>query len=237
MTIGRIERVFRFCMAIALIPLCVAVTYVTRDMMAASVATTDRFIASAFALIGGGIVWACVYIFLPPPMHAYILGHELTHAIWGMIFGARFSKLKVGASGGSVRLTKTNTLITLAPYFFPFYTMLLAGAWFMLGLLVDLSHYLLLFHFLVGVTWSFHITFTCNSLLIRQPDIVACGRFFSYILIYLLNVAGIGFWIMCATPVTDTAFADALLSHTGQAYAWTGSIVKTGLLALWALCP
>ncbi len=217
---------FRFCAAVALLPLCVAVTGAARDMLAASVAASDRFLVSVLALAGGGIAWACVYTFLPHPVRTYIFGHELTHAIWGMVFGARFSNLKVGASGGSVRLTKTNTLVTLAPYFFPFYTMLLALVWFVLGRFADLSPFLPLFLFLVGVTWSFHITFTLNSLLIRQPDIAACGRFFSYVLIYLLNVAGIGLWIVCATPVSDTALADALGIHTLRAYAWTGTMLQ-----------
>ena len=42
--------------------------------------------------------------------------------MWGLLFGARPSDVRVSASGGSVRLSKSNLLITLAPYFFPFYT-------------------------------------------------------------------------------------------------------------------
>ncbi len=216
-----IRKWIRFVTALLLLPLCVAVTRATVEMVFISSASTSPFAPPALALAVGGVLWTIGYMFLPHPMRAYILAHELTHAVWGMIFGARVSNLDVRPTGGSVRLSKTNTLITLAPYFFPFYTILLVGVRLLLGLFMDPSPYHLVWLFLIGLSWSFHITFTLNSLLIRQPDIVTCGRLFSYVLIYLLNVAGVGLWIVFTTPAPFVSFADALTSHTRSAYTLT----------------
>ena len=34
-------------------------------------------------------------LFLPRPIRTYVLGHELTHALWGLLMGARIGKIKV----------------------------------------------------------------------------------------------------------------------------------------------
>ena len=36
---------------------------------------------------------------LPPLTRTYVLGHELTHALWTVLFGGRASGLKVGDAG------------------------------------------------------------------------------------------------------------------------------------------
>jgi len=220
------NRVARFVAALLLLPLCAAVTRAMLDMVFISSTAASPLAPPALALAGGAAAWLAVFFFLPHPMRAYILGHELTHAVWGLAFGARVSGLSVRSSGGSVRLTRTNTLITLAPYFFPFYTMLLVAIRLALGLFLDPAPYHLLWLFLIGLSWCFHLTFTINSLLIRQPDIAVCGRLFSYALIYLLNLAGVGLWIVCTTAASGTDFADALTRRTRAAYAGAAALVS-----------
>ena len=97
-------------------------------------------------------------------------------------------------SGGSVRLTKSNMLITLAPYFFPFYTFLV-----IIGALVTYAFfrplpYLPLWLFLIGFTWSFHVLFTLETLGQRQPDVKLYGRIFSWTFIFIVNVAIVLVW-------------------------------------------
>ena len=82
------------------------------------------FSAESIALLSGLIVFLAVWKLLPDLTRIYVLGHELTHALWGLAFGAKVSNLKVRSTGGSVTLTKSNVWITLAPYFFPFWTMI-----------------------------------------------------------------------------------------------------------------
>ncbi len=148
----------------------------------------QRLDVTTWWFIGGFVVWLLLYFLLPRPMWTYVLGHELTHAIWGLIMGAKVSRLKVSERGGSVTLTKSNILITLAPYFFPFYTVvtlivyLVAGAW------LDMTTYQPFWYAIFGLTWSFHLTFTLSMLSLRQPDILEHGRLFSYTLIYCINL-------------------------------------------------
>ncbi|MFO1511751.1 MAG: hypothetical protein U1F83_02370 [Verrucomicrobiota bacterium] len=64
------------------------------------------------------------FLLLPKPMWIYVVGHELTHAIWVWLFGGSVKKFKASSSGGHVIVDKNNFLISLSPYFFPFYVVL-----------------------------------------------------------------------------------------------------------------
>ena len=117
----------RFLLAGAALPLAWGVTRSLVDVMGEIPAEGGAVVPlGAVAVIAGLVAQLAVWKFLPLPVRAYVLGHELTHALWGLLFGARVSKLRVGTSGGSVTLSKSNVWITLAPYFFPFYTVVVA---------------------------------------------------------------------------------------------------------------
>ena len=139
-----------------------------------------------------------------------MLGHELTHAISGLLFGAKASGLKVGATGGSVRLTKSNFIITLSPYFFPFYTAIVVAAALVTrycqGALPCRAAWLAA----IGFTWSFHLCFTIQSLCERQPDIEEYGKIFSWSLILLMNALGAILWIVCTAKIPPREAAAAV---------------------------
>jgi len=219
------RRFLTILLGVALLPLCVAVTCAIVDVLSNAEGKGALFSTEAVCLLAGFLVWFLCWFFLPQPMRAYILGHELTHALWAMLFGGKAKDLRVTAKGGSVRVTKSNVLITLAPYFFPFYTIVLIFIRLLLGFFFDLTPYASVWLFLVGFTWSFHFTFTLQSLMIRQPDIQEHGRLFSYVLIYLLNMLGIGLWIVCTTSVSVAYFISSLISHTTGVY-----------LSIWQWC-
>jgi hypothetical protein len=216
------SRIIRFLIGLVLLPLCVAVTLATSDLLRSLPTDPDWLVSpQTAALAGGYLVWLAVFLLLPLPVRTYIWGHELTHALWGLLFGARIHKIKVQSKGGCVHLSKSNTLITLAPYFFPFYTLLVLLLRAVLGLMTPMHPYELAWLFLVGLTWGFHFTFTVHSLVIRQPDIVVCGRLFSYVLIYLLNLIGIGLWVVSTTPATARELGGLMVDRTVQAYVET----------------
>lgn len=176
---------------------------------------------SVWGLVIGFVLWVVLYLCLPRPMRTYVLAHELTHALWGWVMGARVSKLRVGKSGGSVSLSKDNFLVTLAPYFFPLYTVMVILGYGLVTLFVDLHTYEPFWLGLVGLTWGFHLTFTISTLLTHQPDIKAYGRLFSYSLIYLFNVLGICLWIVGVASPTLQAFVGRLGQDIGL--AWTAT--------------
>jgi hypothetical protein len=228
MSTGKTNRGLKLALAILLLPACAGATGATWDLGRALLA--GRPGGAAWAFGAGYGLWLAVFALLPKPTRTYVLGHELTHALWAWLMGARVSGLRVSKTGGQVRTTKTNWAITLAPYFFPFYAMLfLAG--FLIGHMIwDFSrHYWTLF-FLVGLGWSFHVTFTLMVLItVSQPDVQSQGTLFSAVVIYLMN--------LLTMTVTATLLSSALgwalwsrafWENIAGSYMWT--LDKFGLL-------
>lgn len=193
-----------------LLPFCAAATGTVWKLVPAAVAAGQTSPALAIGLAGGFLLWLVLFLCLPRPVTAYVFAHELTHALWGWVMGARVSRFRVGARGGSVTLSKSNFLITLAPYFFPLYTILVIALHGLLALFYDLRAYEPLWLGFVGLTWSFHLTFTVTTLRQRQPDIRIHGRLFSYALIYLLNLLGVGLGIVAVAAPTLADFGAQL---------------------------
>jgi hypothetical protein len=196
-------RILRFLFGVLLIPVCVAATGVVLDLVrAAHPASAAAVPAPVWALGGGFLLWIVFYFTLPRPVRTYVLAHELTHALWGWLMGARVTKMKVSKQKGYVVLSKSNLLITLAPYFFPLYTVLVVAGYYVASLFWEVERYHLVWLALVGLTWGFHFTFTISTLLQHQTDIQAYGHVFSYAVIYLLNVLGIGLWVVMVSSAT-----------------------------------
>ncbi|MGE4489836.1 MAG: hypothetical protein AB7E95_09865, partial [Kiritimatiellales bacterium] len=118
-----------------------------------------------------------------------------------------------------VMLSKSNFLISLAPYFFPFYTLLVLLLWAVAGFFVDLMNYEVWKLALVGLTWGFHVTFTLYMLSQHQPDVQEHGRLFSYVMIYLINLIFVVLWVIIVGTPTFGGALDRLVSETLSAYS------------------
>lgn len=212
-------RLLRFLAGAALLPLCVSVSLALLETLRSIPSSGTLLSPETLWLLTGYLLWLGMWFFLPQPVRTYVVAHELTHALWGMLFGARVRNLKVSSKGGSVSLSKSNLLITLAPYFFPLYTVIVILLLLLTRCFFDPVPLPLAWLFLVGLTWGFHVTFTVQSLMTAQPDIQAYGRLFSYVVIYLFNLVGVGLWVVCTTPATFGTFAAALVAHTVNVYA------------------
>lgn len=139
-------------------------------------------------LIGGIGCWLIVYVLLPKPMLIYVFGHELTHAFWAWIFGGKLKRFKATSKGGYVVVTKDNFVISLAPYFFPIYAIIVVVLYMVGDIIWDFHKYRSIFHILLGAAYAFHITFTIYVLAEEQPDILLHGRLFSIAVIFLGNI-------------------------------------------------
>lgn len=203
-------RLCRVLIGLALLPLCGAASRACFRLVRELQPGRTPMPPDACWLIGGFVFWLLLYAVLSHPVRTYVLAHELTHALWGWVMGARVSNLKVKGESGSVTLSKTNFLIILAPYFFPLYTVLTLAVYGILGLFVAVEQYHLWWMGMIGFTWGFHFTFTIKTLLQKQSDIRTCGHLFSYSVIYLMNVLGIGLWVVAVTPATLERFVALL---------------------------
>lgn len=162
----------------------------------------------------GVVLWLVTFFGLPRPLWLYVFGHELTHAIWVLIMGGRVHKFHVGRDGGHILADRTNTWIALAPYFFPVYSVLAIAVYGLCGLFFDVAPYRQLLYAVIGVTWAFHLSFTCWMIPKGQPDLHYGGTFFSLILIYLLNLALLAVLLIIASPqITWLGFGKELLQN------------------------
>ncbi len=222
----------RLIVGLALLPACWGVSRAFVDSLVAAAGHTGLNVES-LSLLGGIAAFALAWMALSHPVKAYVLGHELTHALWGLFFLARPSDLTVAADGGSVRLSKTNMLITLAPYFFPFYTFVVIVCALVTSAFMRPLPCLPLWLFLIGFTWAFHVLFTLETLGHRQPDVKAYGRIFSWTFIFLVNVLLVLVWLAAMTPLTFSALADSLLSRVSSAYVSAALSSWNGCIWLW----
>jgi hypothetical protein len=216
-------KLAKLLVGLLLIPVCIAITRTIGSLIQAIPSSPEVFIPTpAIALAGGLGLWLLLYMVLPRPARTYVLAHELTHALWGSLMGARVVDMKISKETGSVTLSKTNFLITLAPYFFPLYTVLVIAAYYLLSMFMDVATYYLWWLGLVGLSWGFHFTFTLNTLLQRQTDIRDNGHLFSYTVIYAMNALGIALWIVLVSSAT-----------LGQLFDFLVADLKASALLVW----
>ena len=222
----------RLLVGLSLLPLCWGVSRAFLDALVVAADSTGWMSAEALSLFAGILAFAFAWLALSHPVRLYVLGHELTHALWGLLFGARPSDVRVSASGGSVRLTKSNLLITLAPYFFPFYTFIVIVVALITSAFIRPLPCLPLWMFLVGFTWSFHVLFTLETLTQRQPDVKLYGRIFSWVFIFLVNVAIILVWLATMTPLAFVDLGQILWQRTVSAYLGVWSFAWSSFFGL-----
>lgn len=114
----------------------------------------------------GFVAYLVVHILFYKPVFIHVMAHELTHALWAFLFGGKTKKLEVSSEGGRVLISKSNFLITLAPYFFPLYTFL-----FSVVFAIAQDRFRPYVAFFVGASLSFHLALTLYSLRTSQSDL------------------------------------------------------------------
>lgn len=187
-----------------LLPLCVgAASAVWRILLEFGSADTIWV-----PLVGGAVCWGVVYILLPRPMWLYVVGHELTHAVWTWLCGGQVSKIRMSSEGGHVVVSKTNFVIALAPYFFPFYAVMVVLLFLAGRQALPWDQLEVWFLVLLGAAYAFHVTLTGHALKTRQSDISEHGYIFSATIILIGNalVLLVGIPLLTSDPTIPTAF-------------------------------
>jgi len=203
----------KLLIAILLLPVCVgAAEALWKVMRVCGDADT-----SLIPIGAGATCWLAIYLLLPKPMWVYVVGHELTHAIWVWLFGGSVKKFKASSNGGHVIVDKNNFLISLSPYFFPFYAVMVVAVFLVGHLIWNWKGFFLWFHLLVGAAYAFHVTLTVHTLKTQQSDITSQGYLFSAVVIFLGNVLVLLVGLPLLTAKVDlTTMLGWWLENTGK---------------------
>lgn len=203
---------------ILLLPICYITTTTFLGVFAdESTARALLHSAPLWFFSTGVVLWVIAFVGLPRPLYLYVLGHELTHALFVYLCGGKVTAFKVDRSGGHIVTNRNNVLISLSPYFFPLYSTLAILIFAIAGLFVDLAaihpnailfghvsfSWSWLLFLLIGFTWAFHFTFTAWMISKDQPDLKQNGTFFSLTFIYLINLLILSAFLVLASKSTS----------------------------------
>ena len=183
------KRVLKLLLGIFITPVCIGVSIGLYEQLS-QIKVISYYHQKYFAI--GIVAYLAVHALIFKPSYLYIFSHEFMHAIATWISGGRVTAFKVSPKGGSVAVTKSNIFIALAPYFFPFYTIVVTLIFFATKFFFKNSIDYNPFLFAIGFTLAFHIILTVDFLKIRQTDLMHAGYFFSICLIYIVNLVVIG---------------------------------------------
>ncbi len=149
-------------------------------------------------------------------MWLYVAGHEITHAIFVLICRGNVAKVHISSDGGHILTNRNNFLISLSPYFVPFYTCIVIVIWALLDWMVfasDTPHTNWLYGS-IGFTWMFHLSFTVWMIRRDQPDVEQNGKLFSFTMIFVSNMLVISALLIMASPTaTFRNFARAFVAN------------------------
>ena len=118
---SRVLLAVLFAAAFALVPALAAVPRALRllEVLAPEGPSVLGLSAPAGSFLLGACLFALAFVAVRIPAIAYVSVHETTHALFGLLSGARVTRLRVSEEAGSVDVSRPNALNLLAPYFFP----------------------------------------------------------------------------------------------------------------------
>jgi hypothetical protein len=210
--------VCKFFFSVLLWPLAGCLAWVLAAAMARLPWSQDRLLAFS----SGFGAYLAVQIFFWRPLFMYVMGHELTHALAAVLQGGRADDLQVSSRGGRVKVSVSNFLVALAPYFFPIYTFVVVLVYW----IADPKFHLPLL-FALGVSLAFHLALTAFSLREHQSDIEEVGWLFAFPFIGIANLLIIAFLMSVCVP-GHFMFKNYLI-ETGQAVQWVARTVISAL--------
>jgi hypothetical protein len=173
---------------------------------------------------GGALAYGLLQVLVSKPLFFYVLGHELTHAMASWLQGGRADDLQVSTSkGGSVKVSRSNALVALAPYLFPLYTFMVLG----IVLVFDPNPSRLpLILFLYGFTLAFHGALTLHTLAEHQSDLEEVGWFLAIPLILCVNAIVVVLILSLSFPEAPSflAFLKAVSIDSWSLVLWARSL-------------
>ena len=202
---SRVVRTTKWLTGLLLLPVCWILFETFVVLLQSDTLAGHYWRTREFAFFGLGAAAWLVLFFLArcrAMLWLYVAGHELTHALFVLICRGKVGRVHVSSSGGHILTNRNNFLISLSPYFFPFYSAVVVAGWVLLCWVVaeQARPDPVWLYGLIGFTWSFHFSFTVWMILREQPDVEQNGRLFSFTVIFAANLLLICGMIVVASP-------------------------------------
>ena len=224
-------RFLRWVVALLLLPVCFVTTYTLISQFSNETIHRRMWVTREFWYFTTGalsmVTWFFSGLLQKMFLFLYVLGHELTHAIFVFCHLGKVSGMKVSVHGGYIATNKSNILISLSPYFFPFWSMVLLLLYGILGYCFKLPHYSdQILYALLGASWTFHLLWTLWMIPRDQPDLKENDTFFSLVIIYLANILILAAMLcFCSRSLTFPHFSAAWWIHAEQLYRFVSELV------------
>ena len=138
----------------------------------------------------GAVIFTLIWLIFLSRRESFwsVVEHELTHAVFALLFFKKVRTLNADRRrGGLVRVEGGNFIIALAPYFFPFLSVII-----IIIKPIILSNYQWLLNALLGFSLTFHLLYLLNEFHPSQPDLRENGFLFSLIVVVFFNLFFIG---------------------------------------------
>ena len=192
-SVAWLRRLTRWLVGLMILPLCWVTMWTLLSRFSHATfeqgfwQTEEFWFFSTGALVMVG--WFCSGLLEPFFIYLYVLGHEVTHAVFVWVFRGKVMNIHVSSQGGHITTNKTNLMIALSPYFVPFWAVVCGLVYAPLHLLTELPRFCdLAFYGITGVTWTFHMMWTLSMIRRDQPDLKENGIFLSLVVIFLANL-------------------------------------------------
>lgn len=228
-----VKRLMRWSIATLLLPFCWVTTWTFLSRF--SQATVDQnfwkssefwyFATGALVMIG----WFWSGLLATFFLYLYVLGHELTHAVFVLLYRGKVTEFHVSVDGGYITTNKTNLVIALSPYFVPFWSVVCAVIYALLRYFTGISHeWDRALYAIMGVTWTFHMIWTLWMIPRDQPDLKENGTFLSLTVIYFANLLVLTALLCLAekSPVDNTR--EFALEWFRHAATWADMALRGG---------
>ena len=228
------QRLVRWIVGLILLPFGWVTTWTFFSQFSHAALDRDFWQTSAFWYFATGVLlmagWFLSGLLQPVFLYLYVLGHELTHAVFVYLCRGKVTGFHVSLEGGYITTNKTNLAIALSPYFVPFWSAVVVAIYLIFQHTTGLPDYAdkILFAS-TGFTWAFHFAWTLWMIPRDQPDLKENGTFLSLVIIYLANLLVLVLLLCVASDApwqSAKAFGCEWVSHTAvwseELWRWIG---------------
>ncbi len=226
-----LKRFIRWSLALLLLPLCWVTTWTFLSRFSHAAMNQDFWRTAEFwyfatgALVMVGWFWSgLLQTFF---LYLYVLGHELTHALFVLLYRGKVTDFHVSADGGYITTNKTNLVIALSPYFVPFWAVVCAAIYGTVRYFGGISQeWDRLLYALMGITWTFHMIWTLWMIPRDQPDLRENGTLLSLVIIYLANLLVLVGLLCVARHSPWESLCDFCMEWLRFAVTWGDAFVR-----------